>query len=218
MPLSVVGTGIGRTGTLSLKMALEQLGFGPCFHCLDGPSSLIERVIRLALDRQPLDWEGIFAGYNAAVDVPVSWFYEDILEKCISAKFILTVREPEAWYDSAQALRAFLATVVSIKKTDWETRRKQLATVVSPEVLELIEFTSHKSVIAAFERFNAGVKRNISANRLLVFDVKQGWQPLCTFLGVSMPDTPFPRVNHREEFTSRVQHMIVRADTTQRAP
>ena len=97
MAHAIIGTGIGRTGSLSLKIALEQLGFGPCFHCLEGPASLLRRAMSFALDHQAVDWDGIFGDYNAAVDMPFNWFHRDIAEKCPSAKFILTVRNPDIW-------------------------------------------------------------------------------------------------------------------------
>ncbi len=211
MPLSIVGAGVGRTGTLSLKNALEQLGFGPCFHCLDGPSSLIQRTMSLAFDRRPINWDELFAGYNSAVDAPVSWFYQDIAEKCPSAKFILTVRDPGAWYDSAQALRSFLDLITpppkSGERVAWETKWRA---ILSPEVFEIFKFTDRESAVAAFTQFNIEVQKRIPTNRLLIFDVKQGWQPLCKFLNASIPDHPFPRVNHKEEFQSLVREMVER--------
>src|SRR5690348_8113526 len=100
MALSIVGVGVGRTGTLSLKAAIETLGLGPCFHSLDGDKSLSLRALTLAANRQIVDWDVIFRTYNAVVEFPFCFFYPDIAGRCPSAKFILTVREPNAWFDS----------------------------------------------------------------------------------------------------------------------
>jgi hypothetical protein len=212
MPLRIVGAGVGRTGTLSLKTALEQLGFGPCFHCLEGPLGLIARAMSLALNRQPVDWDGIFAGYNAAVDEPFSMFYRDIAEKCPSARFILTVRDPNSWFESTKAARPHLRAVAPPTSAPVESaaHRPTLSPVIPPEFAEILKFESRESVLAAFERFNRGVQNAIPSDRLLVFDVKQGWQPLCEFLGVPIPEAPFPHVNSIQEFPSRLGRMVER--------
>jgi Sulfotransferase domain len=208
MALSIIGAGLPRTGTLSLKTAVEQLGFGPCFHCLDGSASIVERVFSLALDRRPIDWDGIFHGYNAAVDVPFSWFYRDIAEKCPSAKFILTVRDPNAWFDSIQAIQPFLQAAERADASG--DGAAKLWAVIPPEVAEILKFQNRESVVAAFEQFNSGVQNAIPADRLLVLDVNQGWQRLCEFLGASVPHAPFPHVNLRKEFPSLFRRMVER--------
>jgi len=212
MALSVIGLGLGRTGTLSLKTALEQLGFGPCFHCLEGPRRLLGRAISLALGRRPIDWDSIFDGYNAAVDVPFSWFYRDIAEKCHSAKFILTVRNSNRWFESAQAMRPLLQAALSNLdgSVDQPVRESKLAAVLPLEVIEIRKFQDRESVIAAFERFNTAVQKTVAADRLLVLDVKQGWRPLCEFLGVPIPNEPFPHVNSTEEFPALLGRMVER--------
>jgi hypothetical protein len=211
MALSIVGAGLGRTGTLSLKIAIEQLGLGPCFHCMDDPGSLIGRVWSLALAREPVDWDAIFSDYRAAVDVPFSWFHRDIAQKCPSAKFILTVRDPNSWFDSASAIRPHLKAIGLAEDSLERSERELLSAIVPPEVVDLIEFRDRESVLAASERFNAAVQKEIPPDRLLVFNVKQGWQPLCEFLGVSIPDaTPFPHVNSAGEFQSLLQRKFAR--------
>jgi hypothetical protein len=194
MPLDVIGAGYGRTGTLSLKLALEQLGFGPCFHMSEAVAnpSCIPSWIEAANGRP--DWENLFAGYRASVDHPGCAFYSDLAAAYPQAKVILTVRDPNDWFDSAQA------TVFSPKFRERFT---------DPLFKEFLTKTAwglfgsgiddREYMVAAFEQRTAEVKRTIAAERLLIFEASQGWEPLCDFLGVPVPTTPFPRVNSRAE-------------------
>lgn len=102
--LKIIGAGVGRTGTLSLKVALEELGYGPCYHM----SELLKTPQHLALWEaasrdEPIDWNAIFASYQSAVDWPVCSFYEELMQAYPQAKVILTVRDPESWYESASS-------------------------------------------------------------------------------------------------------------------
>jgi Sulfotransferase domain len=209
MPLSIIGAGLGRTGTLSLKTALEQLGLKPCFHGLDGDRHALERVMG-AVNRDPIAWDEVFQGYRAAVDVPTYWAYRELAEKYPAAKVILTVREPDAWFESTQALGrsfesvTFAAESLALRKS---LRAKMLSGTFGAAVAQMARCEDRESRIAAYELHNAQVRESIPPDRLLVFDVREGWAPLCGFLGVPIPSTAFPRLNSRSVLPSLLQRV-----------
>lgn len=200
MGLQVIGAGFGRTGTLSLKVALEQIGFGPCHHMHEVMSNKDDvpffTEAASLLNGNPdkaVDWDAIYSRYNAAVDFPNSCFYKQLVEKYPDAKVVLTVREPEKWYDSAAN------TIYRYRQAD------QVSTPGMQQMVEQVvwrgifkgKFEDKEAAIKIFNDNIEEVKRYVPADRLLVFSVKDGWKPLCQFLGVPIPDTPFPRVNER---------------------
>lgn len=191
MPLEVIGAGLGRTGTLSLKLALEQLGFGPCYHMLEvhAVPERFEHWNRIAAGEE-IDWEEVFAGFRSTVDWPACNYYRALLARYPRAKVILSLRDPESWFRSTQA------TIFSdaVQSRTPPSVVKILTDVMGPDLRD------RARCIAAFERHNAEVKASVSADRLLVFEAAQGWEPLCAFLGVPVPDAPFPSVNSTEQF------------------
>ena len=208
MPLTVIGAGLGRTGTLSLKRAIEQLGFGPCFHGLDSSRLSVEKILR-AVNHPPVDWDEVFNGYQAAVDVPTYWLYRELAERYPAARVILTVRDPNAWFDSMAALGHSLESVALTEESlalRKDLREKMLAGMFGGPIAQIAQSRDRDSRIAAYERHNAEVRRSIPQDRLLVFDVKQGWAPLCDFLSTPIPDTAFPRANARTELPLLLQH------------
>lgn len=216
MPLDIIGAGIGRTGTVSLKLALEMLGFGPCHHMmelLEDPSAAPEWV--KAWRQQSPDWERIYRGYNAAVDFPTYQHYRTLAERYPEAKVILTVRDPERWYESAEAtiFRAepSLGPKLALAaKAIFSARHRNLIRIFANLGRAIWDtefegrFEDKDFAISVFEAHVAEVKRTIAPERLLVFRVQDGWAPLCAFLGVPVPDTPFPRGNSRAEFHERL--------------
>ncbi len=198
MPLSVIGAGFGRTGTLSLKLALEQLGFGPCYHMME----VIPRPEAVALweavgDGEIRDWERIFDGFCATVDWPAATYYAELAEAYPEAKVILSQRDPEAWFASTQA------TIFEHGFDDLEDPFQRMANKV---VSRLFDYRLHdrEHCIAVYERHNAEVIARIPAGRLLVYEASQGWGPLCAFLGVAEPEGPMPKVNSTDEFRMRL--------------
>lgn len=204
--LDVIGAGFGRTGTLSLKLALERLGFGPCHHMvevLDTPEQL--PLWEAAVDGNP-DWDAIYAGYRATVDWPGVHFWREVTARYPEAKVILTVRDPERWYESVKET-IFRAAEVAKAAKDFAERRQIVGRVVWDGTFEG-RFEDRDRAIEIFNEHNEAVRREISADRLLEFEVGQGWEPLCAFLGVPVPDEDFPRSNDRQEFAARVaEHM-----------
>ena len=210
MPLKVIGAGMPRTGTMSLKHALEQLGFGRCHHMTElarNPDRwpLWER----ALEGGAADWEKIFHGFGATVDAPSCFFVRDIAERYPDAKVILTVRDPDRWFDSMQATVLDAGHREKVTKTPmgglmakmwaYTARKRGISPsgAVSPGVAP-----DRAQAIAGFEAHNAEVRRAIPAARLLVYEVAHGWPPLCGFLGVPVPDAPFPRFNETGKWQS----------------
>ncbi|KXI30407.1 sulfotransferase family protein [Paraglaciecola hydrolytica] len=207
MTMKVIGAGVGRTGTYSLMLAINQLGFGPCFH--------MEEVLHAMPKQVPLwtaaltgnaDWQAIYSGYNSAVDWPTAGFFKELISVYPMAKFILTERSAESWADSfAPTIYQLLAEKDSapIEMKDW--------LAMSMEVIHKSGIPlglNRQELMKAYTAHNDAVKNTIPADQLLVFDVKQGWQPLCEFLGVPVPNEPFPRSNDRGEFWDRVTGKI----------
>ena len=198
--MDVIGAGFGRTGTLSLKVALEQLGFGPCMHMIPllqdpGTSALIRKAAGGDVDSLDVALEGC----RSTVDWPMAYFWRELADRHPAAKVILTVRDPRKWYDSADR------TIHAAANHGRESGG------LDPDVMGMVDatvwdgtfggrFADRDTAIKIFEEHNARVRRAIPAERLLVFEVAEGWEPLCSFLEVPVPETPFPRLNDTVAF------------------
>jgi hypothetical protein len=195
--LSVIGAGYGRTGTLSLKAALEQLGYLKCHHMIEVLRSPEQIEAWMAAARgDPMNWDALFSGYLASVDWPSCHFYRELAAHYPQARVVLTVRDPREWYESMNA-----TTLRVIRRSMAEhPDRPSLGTelVVNGAFGGDIDSAAH--AIEIFEAHTAEVIAAIPAERLLVFDVREGWEPLCNFLQRDVPAAAFPRVNSREEF------------------
>ena len=208
MSLKVIGAGFGRTGTLSLKLALEQLGFGPCYHMVEvnnHPEHMAQW--RRAAAGEPVDWPALFENHQATVDWPSCNYWEAQLAAFPDAKVILSERDPEAWYTSV------MNTIYpSSAKARKEAREASDATALerSAMLYEVIwdgvfdgRMDDKAHVIGRYLAHNERVKRLLPSDRLLIFKAADGWPPLCEFLGCPQPDAPFPRVNSTAEFNAR---------------
>ena len=206
MALKVVGAGFGRTGTLSLKVALEKLGCGPCYHMMEvfPRPEHVAMWHRLAFGN-PIDWDELFGGFQATVDWPSARWWREIAAHYLDAKVLLSVRDPEAWYKSmsdtiAQPLREPVADgAPEIVRLQSEMVRKA---ILAETFDNRFEDKAHS--IEVFNRHTQEVRDTIDPARLLVFDVREGWAPLCRFLDVPIPDESFPRLND----TATTQAMI----------
>jgi hypothetical protein len=219
--LAVIGVGLGRTGTLSLHAALEQLGFAPCEHMTNCFAHSERFALWLEAARrkragEPIDWRPLFTGYRATVDWPGAFFWRELTAAHPAAKVILTVRDPERWYDSARA--TIYAASQGRSATPAARLLYGLLAWANPHaghgfrtVQETVwdgtmegRFEDRAAAIRIFEEHNREVIATIPPQRLLVFDVKEGWQPLCSFLGVPVPaDEPFPHLNDAADFSRR---------------
>ena len=208
MALKIIGAGLGRTGIASLKVALEHLGFGPCYHMGEVLPHVEERVpLWIAAGQGKPDWNTIFADYQSAVDYPACSFWREQMAHYPDAQVILTTRSAESWFDSVHK------TIMAPDTTEW------LENGPLREFLELCMWKDYKAhindrdwMIDYFNRRNEEIVAAVPPEKLLVFEVKQGWSPLCEFLGVGVPDTEFPRVNSREETRAMLDAMIAVQD------
>jgi hypothetical protein len=202
MALQVIGAGLGRTGTLTLKTALERLGFGPCHHMIEvfaNPKQV--PFWNRAAEGEAVDWDELYGSYRATVDWPGCHFYAQLAERYPQAKVILSLRDPERWYESMNETILKTMGMMGLGEPGEipDDHPMRFGGIIIPQKTFNYDF-SKANVMAAFERHNAEVRRTIPADRLLVFEAAQGWEPLCQFLGVPVPEEPFPRTNSREEF------------------
>ena len=204
MALDIVGAGLGRNGTLSLKHALEQLGFDKCYHMFEVGQNPEHRDLWSAARRgESVDWDALFEGYKASVDWPACDFWHELAEHYPESKVLLSVRDPERWYASIRNT-IHLSTVAGLASED-EAQREQAKWVNwliwETNFDDRMDDKDH--VIGVYEAHTAKVKATIPSDRLLVYEVGSGWEPLCEFLDVPVPDDPFPHVNTTEEFRER---------------
>jgi len=195
--LRVIGAGLGRTGTLSLKLALARLLGEPCYHM----SEVFAHPEHVALWRDAArgrmpDWEALFQGYAAAVDWPSSAFWEEMSRAYPEAIILLSTRDSESWWRSASS-----TIFPSARKAPAGEWREMVEELFARRFVA--DLDDREAAIAAFERHNARVRREAPRERLVEWKPGDGWAPLCAALRLPIPDEPFPHVNTTEEFLSR---------------
>ncbi|GAA4139315.1 sulfotransferase family protein [Actinomadura keratinilytica] len=210
--LEIIGAGFGRTGSYSLKEALTRLGYGPCHHMTSlGEDAELLRRWEAVVDGEPIPWDVVLAGYRAALDWPVCAYWRELVAAYPHAKVILTVRPPDRWYASMSRTlyrssrpapptpEGLLMRLEDLLDSGLRRRRR-----ISREVIWKGtfggRFADREHAIEVFDRHNAEVRAQVPADRLLVFDTAQGWEPLCAFLGVPVPDEDFPHLNRAAAF------------------
>ena len=202
MTLKIIGAGFGRTGTKSLKLALEQLGFGPCHHMeevMTDPAQLPHW--RAAVAGEPVDWDAAFTGYNSAVDWPAAHFWRQLADHFEDARLILTLRDAGSWWES------FARTILMALSKPPEDIGDPHLLAINKMVLVMLgtqafgsTFDDQDAAVAAYDKHVEDVKAAFPAERLLQLDITAGWEPLCDFLNLPVPDAPFPRANSSGEF------------------
>ncbi|GAC1406494.1 MAG: sulfotransferase family protein [Ktedonobacteraceae bacterium] len=209
--LKVIGAGFGRTGTLSTKAALEELGLGPCYHMTEVFSHPEDIAYWEAASRgESVNWHQLFERYQSAVDWPECSFYEEIMKAYPDAKVLLTVRDPQRWYESV------ISTIYQVSRRDTSSPFASLMYNATPKRIRRImrilsdvvwegtfagKFEDAHYAKMVFTQHIEEVKQRVPPEKLLVYDVKEGWEPLCTFLGVEVPhNKPFPHLNERANF------------------
>ncbi|HZT95279.1 MAG TPA: sulfotransferase [Chloroflexota bacterium] len=200
--MDVIGAGFGRTGTMSLKVALQQLGFAPCLHMIDLLAGMPELsdTFREAYEGKQVDWKTALKDFRATVDWPGCTFYKEFMELYPNAPVILSVRDPEAWYKSTNDTIFKAAEMLpNMPEIADKPVAKMLKAIVWDGDLQG-RFADKDFAISVFEKHNREVQQYVPKERLLVYEVKQGWEPLCSFLGVSVPEEPFPHVNDTKTF------------------
>ncbi|MBV8218804.1 MAG: hypothetical protein JO325_10095 [Solirubrobacterales bacterium] len=212
--MKVISAGLPRTGTLSQKVALEMLGFGPCYHMVNVLTDLpLARLWEQALDDE-VNWDEVFGEHESTVDWPGSFYYRELVDAYPDAKVVLSVRDPEAWE------RSMLDTI-------WElfhghsamTHLSKAREHVDPEWRAFCDLMQRMwaaqgvfsgadlrpgQMAEAIARYQEQVQRHIPEDRLLIWSVQEGWEPLCRFLDVEVPDAQFPRLNDSKMFVDRI--------------
>ena len=201
--MKVFGAGFGRTGTMSLKFALEKLRIGPCYHMREVVSrpSHIKLWYDISRGEHP-NWNRLFSGFNSAVDFPVCLFYKQLINKFPEAKFILTLRDFDTWYISTANTIYKVPSILP----DWFEKVVYPIRMFIVMQVNLIwvglfknNFSDREATKLVYYEHMESVKKIIPADKLLIYNVKEGWEPLCEFLDVDVPDIPFPKVNDTAE-------------------
>jgi hypothetical protein len=199
--MQIIGAGFGRTGTMSLTAALEQLDHDPCYHMLEvfKHPSHISRW-QAAADGEDINWQDFLGSYKAGLDYPISAFYKELMQAFPDAKVILTVRDPQRWYESTlqtiyqgTAVPGWLLSIIPF----FRNMNRMVKSAVWDRLFDG-RFEDREHAISVFNEHIAEVKRTVPKDKLLVFAVRDGWVPLCDFLGVPIPETEFPHVNDRK--------------------
>ncbi len=200
MTLKVIGAGLGRTGTLSLKLALEHVGLGPCYHMSEMLSQMRSHLpLWIESAKGNPQWDTIFANYQSTTDYPGCMFWRELVAKYPDAKVILTTRDADKWFESGAA------TVFSPEHRARFEGNPQMAEFFRLTVFGDLEQSlgDRAKMVEYFNAWNQSVIDEVPADKLLVYRAGDGWEPLCAFLGVPVPPEPYPRVNSREEMTER---------------
>jgi Sulfotransferase domain len=179
---------------MSMKLALEQLGVGRCYHMAELIADLSRLPFWLRAAEGAPDWEAVFAGFTASVDYPGCTYWRELAAFYPDAKVLLTIRDPDDWFDSTQATIFSPPMRARIAGSPMEGF---FGKAVLRDFGDRID--DRAFMTAAFERHNAAVRNAVPPERLLVYEVGEGWPRLCEFLGLPVPAAPFPRVNSREE-------------------
>ncbi len=216
MSLKIIGAGFGRTGTASTQKALNEIGF-PCYHMFEVIENKENKThldfwnnVANSSSGQPHNWDEVFEKYTATVDNPGCCVWKELFEANPKAKVLLTLHPggPEAWYEST-------IDTIYFTESSWQFKFLSLFTPFAKKMRnmssKLIWQRSHKGTMedreAAIKRYNdhiEEVRAVVPADQLMIFTVKEGWEPLCKFLGVEVPDTPFPNVNDRAEIKKTI--------------
>jgi hypothetical protein len=212
--MKVIGAGLPRTGTLSQKVALEMLGLGPCYHMVNVLGNLdLAPQWRRAMDGEG-NWEEIFDGFESTVDWPGSFFYRELIEVYPEAKVVLGVRDGDSWTRSMRdtiwgvfygdGLVRHLSSARGHVDPKWHDYIEMMEEMWGRSGLMESEDTTAEWMSSAADRYHEEVQETVPADRLLVWSVQEGWGPLCEFLDVPVPDTPFPHLNESKEFADRL--------------
>jgi len=198
MSLKVIGSGVGRTGTHSLKLALEQLLGEPCYHMVEVFPRPAHIAAWTAAGRdQEVDWRGLFEGFAAAVDWPTAAFWPELARAFPDAIILHSERDPEGWWTSASA------TIFGPRTTPPDPRRLEMLTSFLGSRFTA-EYRDREAALAAYARHNRRVHDTAPKDRLVVWRTGDGWEPICKALDIPVPATPFPHSNTTAEFIGRV--------------
>ncbi|HEX4281960.1 MAG TPA: sulfotransferase [Solirubrobacteraceae bacterium] len=215
--MKVIGAGLPRTGTLSQKVALEMLGFGPCYHMVNVLTNLpLARQWEQAIDGG-VDWDEVFGGeaeHESTVDWPGAFFYRELADTYPDAKVVLSVRDPEAWERSmldtiwdvlyGHSVMAHISMAREAIDPDWQAYMDLMRRMWAAQGIFSGAELRPGQLAEAIARYQEQVQRNVPEDRLLVWSVQDGWEPLCRFLEVDVPEAQFPRLNDSKMFIDRI--------------
>jgi hypothetical protein len=213
--MKLIGAGLPRTGTLTQKLAFEQLGLGPCYHWVNVIADLDQvQLWDRALDGEPV-WDEVFAGQGSTADWPGGYFYKELADFYPEAKVLLSVRDPESWERSfretiwTMSYGKSLMPLLAHARAEVDPRFERYLALVDrmfwgPQGTFADGNAEPSQLIEQMLRHHEQVKATIPADRLLVWEVGEGWEPLCEFLDLPVPDEPLPHANDRGEFVERV--------------
>ena len=193
---------MGRTGTASLKVALEELGIGRCYHMsevLKHPEYIPDWINAA---NGNADWDKIFNDYGATVDNPGCGFWKELADYYPEAKVILTLRDAEKWFESTNETIHSAEFSAFIKNSPWGEMAQKTVYDTMDNRMQDKEF-----MVSFFNDRSKKIINTIAPNRILVYQVKEGWGPLCEFLDVPIPDMDFPRINSRNETKELIANM-----------
>jgi Sulfotransferase domain len=188
--MQVIGAGLGGTGTLQLKAALELLGFGPCYHIAEVQKHPEQIGLwgRVA-DGEAPDWDALFGTYESCVDFPACVLYAELMDAYPEAKVVLTIRDPERAYDRVRD------TIYKLTTEPDSPLPTELHEAFGALVWDRVfngSFENRPEAIEVYRHWNDEVQTRVPSDRLLVYDADDGWEPLCRFLGRDVPTEPFP--------------------------
>lgn len=212
MTLEIIGPGFGRTGTASLREALLLLGFERCHHMFEvrddnGQIAFWQR----ATAGEPVDWDEGFAGYRAQVDWPGARFWRDLVSHYPDARVILSTRDAESWYRSfSKTIMPFIANRATLEEPRYRAIGEMCEVLLNQGIFDG-RMTDPAHAMAVYDRHVEEVRDTVPAERLLLFDARKGWEPLCRFLDVPVPDVPYPHTNKSAEFEKRVDDASAKA-------
>lgn len=197
MSLQIIGAGFGRTGTESLKRALEMMGFGPCHHMHEvmARPELNTQWRAIAAGADP-DWDRLFKGYRSTVDWPSTHYWDALADHYPDAKIILSLRDATGWYKSMQN------TILPVLRDS--TDAESFGTTVIRDQVFSGNLDDQDHVIRVYEDHITQVQAKIPADRLLTYELGSGWKPLCAFLGCEVPSEPYPSGNRPDQFHAKI--------------
>ena len=214
--MKVIGAGLPRTATLTQKVALEMLGFRPCYHMVNVLGDLSLAPEWAAAFDGAADWEMIFGDSQAAVDWPASFFWRELVEYYQDAKVLLSVRSGESWANSIKntiwgihfddVLPRHVSDARASIDSGWHDYTKLMKAMLRKSGLigDLTGPFDAQVVAAAMERHNQEVREAVPAGRLLEWNPADGWEPLCEFLELPVPQWPIPHINDSAMFAGRI--------------
>lgn len=196
LALKVIGAGLGRTGTASFKLAMEHLGYGPCHHMSEVFANVhVQLPLWLAAKDGDPDWDAIFDGFASCNDHPSSDHWRELHAKWPQAKVIVTTRSPESWYKSVSST---IYNDDNFARMPDSPLKTFVSTQIGPQPRELIR--DEAAAIEWYRAREAEIVATVPAEQLLILPIGSGWEPLCEFLGIPVPDIPYPRVNSTQDW------------------